>query len=80
MYPNRDYIEVEGLMAYMPTFADYLGLVAHYVDRILSGTKPGDLPFQQPSVWTLIVNLRSARALDLTIPPELLVLADEVIE
>lgn len=80
IYPNRDYIAVGGLMAYMPAFTDHPRLIAGYIDRILTGTKPGDLPFQQPSTWQLIINLKGAKALSLDIPPELLAQADEVIE
>lgn len=80
IYPNRDYIEVGGLMTYMPAFTDHPRLIAGYIDRVLTGTKPADMPFQQPPTWMLVVNLKSAKALGLNIPPDLLVLADEVIE
>jgi putative tryptophan/tyrosine transport system substrate-binding protein len=69
-----------GLIFYGPDRVDQFRLAAGYVDRILKGEKPGDLPVQAPSKYELIINLRIAKALDLTIPPTLLATADEVIE
>jgi putative ABC transport system substrate-binding protein len=80
MYPARRFAEEGGLVAYGPDIYDEIYSAASYVDRILKGAKPGDLPIQQPTKYTLVVNLRAAKALDLNIPPSLLARADEVIE
>ena len=80
MYPARRFADDGGLVAYGPDLYDEIYLAASYVDHILKGAKPGDLPIQQPTKYTLVINLRAAKALDLTIPPSLLARADEVIE
>jgi putative ABC transport system substrate-binding protein len=80
MYPGRDYAEEGGLMSYGVNRRQIYRRAAEYVDRILKGAKPGDLPVEQPTKFELIVNLRAAKALGLSIPRSLLVQADEVIE
>jgi putative ABC transport system substrate-binding protein len=80
MYDARGYVAAGGLIAYGPNQADYNRRVAYYVDRILKGAKPAELPVEQPTRFHLSVNLKSARALGLTIPPHILALADEVIQ
>jgi putative tryptophan/tyrosine transport system substrate-binding protein len=75
-----DYVEAGGLMSYGPNFADLLRRAADFVDRILHGTKPGDIPVEQPTKFELDVNLKTAKALSLTIPEAVLARADEVIK
>ena len=80
LYTSSGWAEQGGLMEYAPDFGELYSRAATYIDRVLRGAKPGELPVQQPTKFALVINLKTARALGLTIPDSVLLRADHIIE
>jgi putative ABC transport system substrate-binding protein len=80
IFSERDFVKAGAFMSYGPNYSDLFRHSADYVDKILHGTKPGDIPVEQPTKFELVINLSTTKALGLTIPPALLTRADDVIE
>jgi putative ABC transport system substrate-binding protein len=80
LYADRGFVDAGGLISYGPNYPDMFRRGAYFVDRILRGVKPADLPVEQPSKFELVLNLKTAKALGLDVPPSLLIRATEVIE
>ena len=80
MYPYREYVDAGGLMSYAPSNIELFRGAATYVDKILKGAKPGELPIQEPTKFELVLNLKTAKTLGLAVPPTVIARADEVIE
>ena len=80
MYPGSEFVEVGGLMSYAPSYTDLFRRAADFVDKILKGTKPADIPVEQPKKFEFLVNLQAAKQIGVTVPPSVLARADRVIK
>jgi putative tryptophan/tyrosine transport system substrate-binding protein len=80
LFPEREFVDAGGLLSYGPSVPASFHRAATYVDKLLKGAKPADLPVEQPTKFELVLNLKTAKALGMTMPPSLLLLADEVIQ
>jgi putative ABC transport system substrate-binding protein len=80
IYATSEFVEAGGLMSYGPNYREMFRRVADFVDKILKGTKPADIPFEQPTKLEFVINLRTAKQIGVTIPPEVLMWADRVIK
>ena len=80
MYPTSEFVEAGGLMSYAPSYTDLWRRAADFVDKILKGTKPADIPVEQPTKFEFVVNLKAAKQIGVTIPPNVLARADRVIK
>ena len=80
MFSQREYAEAGGLMSYGESVSDFFRRAASFVDKIIKGAKPGDLPIEQPTKFHLVINRMTADAIGVTIPPQLYIFADEVID
>jgi putative ABC transport system substrate-binding protein len=80
MYPDRLFVEAGGLMSYGTNFSDLHRQAATYVDKILKGAKPADLPVQQPTRFELVLNMKTAKSLGIKFPPSIMVRAEQVIQ
>jgi putative ABC transport system substrate-binding protein len=80
IFSTRDFVRSGGLMSYGPSYADLFRRAADYVNRILQGTKPADMPVEQPTKFELVLNLTTAKALGMTVPEAFLLRADDIVE